>query len=288
MLKEHQQHWGVDQWAAFLSAQELPCMPRSKALCLEREANQGENLSASDLADIAGADPFLCLRLLREAEKRRVQRLGHETTAPLAAVMQLGTDAFRALLEECPETDESNTGLAECESRSHLASQLALRWGVARGDIMPEEVAMAALLSELGELLLWTYAPEIPRTAQTALRLRRAQRSAQAQIDTCGFRFKDLTLKCATIWNLPPLLPQLIRGVDNARANLSRLCADTARHLHMGGPVDAALPSDIVEAKRLIPAASIDWLTEQLPGLGEEEIQLIRLKAEELICPSQI
>jgi hypothetical protein len=131
---------------------------RSKARLLELESEHGDRLSARDLADIAAADSFLCLRLLREAEGHRVQRLGHETTTPLGAVMQLGTDSFHKLLLSCPETDETNAGLAECEARSYLASRLALRWGTARADISPDEIAMAALLSEIGELLLWSFA----------------------------------------------------------------------------------------------------------------------------------
>lgn len=286
MLKEHQRRWGVDQWAAYLSAQPLPCMARSKARLQELEETLGDDLSARDLADIAGADPFLCLRLLRESEALRIQRLGHETGSPLAAVMQLGINTFRRLLAACPETDETNTGLTACEARSHLASRIALRWGTARTEISSDEIAMAGLLSEMGELLLWSFAPELPLAALAALHSGRSSRSVQAQVDTCGFRFKDLTLKCATIWNLPPLLPQLIRGIDNNRANLSRLCVDTARHLAGGGPGDPALPSDIAEAKHLIPNASLNWLAEQLPGLDEEQAALIAAKAAELLAPS--
>ena len=282
MLKEHQHHWGVDQWAAFLSGRDLPCMPRSKQRLLELEELKGETLSANELAEIAGADPFLCLRMLREAEKRRSQRLGHETSNPLSAVMQLGTETFHKLLLNSQETDESVLGLAECEARSHLASRLALKWGSARSDISPDEIAMAALLAEIGELLLWLVAPELPKAALEALH---SARSVQAQVDTCGFRFKDLTLKCATIWNLPSILPQLIRGIDNPRANLSRLCIDTARHISSGGPNDPALPSDIVEAKKLIPNASLEWLTEQIPGLSEFDVLSIVEKASNLLDP---
>ncbi len=207
MLPENQKRWGVDQWAAYLSNHDLPCMPRSKTRLIELEAAQGEKLAARDLADIAAADPFLCLRLLREAEAHRVQRLGHDTTTPLAAVMQLGTDTFHKLLLNCPETDESASGLAECEARSHLASRLALRWGGARADISPDEIAMAALLSETGELLLWSFAPDVPKNALAALHSGQSPRSIQAQLDTCGFRFKDLTLKCATIWHSIPADP---------------------------------------------------------------------------------
>ena len=288
MLSSYQRQWGVDQWAAYLSGMELPCMPRSKARLLELQTERGEALAAADLADIVSADPFLCLRTLREAERRRTQRLGHETTNPLTAVMQLGADAFRDLLLASPETDESRHGLADCEARSHLASRLALKWGSARADISPDEVAMAALLSEIGELLLWSFAPELPQAAVEALREGHATRSVQAQIDCCGFRFKDLTLKCAAIWNLPPLIAQLIRGIDNPRANLSRLCIDTARHLCISGPLDPALPSDIHEAKKLIPGSSIPWLIEQLPGLSEEDIERLTLQTGELIAVQDI
>lgn len=286
MLTTHQKHWGIDQWAAYLSSQEIPCMPRSKASLVELEAVQGERLAPRELADIAGADPFLCLNLLRSAEQHRVQRLGHDTTTPLAAVMQLGTDAFRKLLLDSHETDESNAGLAECEARSLLASRLALRWGSARADISPDEIAMAALLSEIGELLLWSFAPELPLAANEDLHSGHTQRSIQAQMETCGFRFKDLTLKCSAIWHLPSLLPQLIRGIDNSRANLSRLCIDTARHLSSGGPNDPALPTDIAQAKDLIPGASLEWLAGQLPGLDEEQVAALVIKAADLLDPA--
>jgi hypothetical protein len=285
VLSEHQKRWGVDQWAAYLSNQTLPCMSRSKERLHQIVAERGEQLAARDLADIAMTDPFLCLRLLREAEGHRAQRLGHETTTPLAAVMQLGTDSFHKLLLSCPETDESNPGLAECEARLHLASQLALRWGAARADIAPDEVAMATLLAEIGELLLWSFAEDLPRNALAALHSGHSGRSVQAQVDTCGFRFRDLTLKCAEIWHLPALLTQLIRGIENTRANLSRLCIDTARHIR-SGPDDPALPSDIAEAKHLIPGASLDWLAAQLPGLDDDHLAAIVLKAEDLLDPS--
>lgn len=259
-------------------------MPRSKARLLELEAEKGERLAACELADIAAADPFLCLRLLREAENHRAQRLGHETTNPLGTVMQLGTDAVHKLMLACPETDESNHGLAECEARAHLASRLALRWGAARADISPDEVAMAALLSEIGELLLWSFARELPLAALAALHSGHSPRSLQAQVDTCGFRFKDLTLKCTQIWHLPSLLTQLIRGIDNTRANLSRLCVDTARHIS-SGPDDPALPADIAAAKQMIPGASLEWLAEQLPGLDEEQVAALALKAADLVEP---
>ncbi len=285
MLTDHQKHWGVGQWSTFLVERELPVMPRSKAMLRTLEEQRDGALAARELADIASRDPFLCLRLLRAAEKRRTRKLGHDTTTTLAAVMQLGTDTFRHLLLDSPETDESSPGLSACEGRSVLASQLAVLWSSARADISPEEVGMATLLADTGELMLWFFAPELPQAAVDALASGRAHRSVEAQQMTCGFHFHDLTMRCAEMWALPHLLTELIRGVDNVRANISRLSLDTARHL-MAGFDNPALPFDLAEAHKLIPQASLEWLAARMIGLDDERQIGIVIQAQLLLADS--
>lgn len=262
-------HWRVPQWAAYLTAQQLPVMPRSKRALLAFEAEKGSDLSAGELVDLANGDPFLCLCLLRVAESRRVARLGHEASTPLAAVLQMGSTAFRELLIASPETDETVLGLAECEARSVIAGQLAMAWSSLRADAAPGEVSMAALLAEIGELLLWHFAKDLPQASLEALASDKARRTYAAQEAVCGFKFRELTLKCAEIWNLPRILIQLIRGQDNIRANLARVSSDTARHL-IAGPDNSALPDDLAAAKRLIPQVSLEVLADELKWVPEE------------------
>jgi hypothetical protein len=285
VLTEHQKHWSVGSWSAFLVGRELPSMPRSKTLLLSLEEQSAEGLSARELADIASRDPFLCLRLLREAEKRRTRKLGHDTTTTLAAVMQLGTTTFRHMLLDSPETDETNPGLVACEGRSVLASQLAVLWSSARSDLSPDEVGMATLLADTGELLLWCFAPELPQAAADALAGGLARRSVEAQQMVCGFKFHELTMKCGEMWALPHLLTELIRGVDSIRANISRLSIDTARHL-MAGFDNPALPFDLAEAHKLIPQASLEWLAGRMIGLDEERQAHLVTQAQALLAES--
>jgi len=262
-------HWRVPQWAAFLTAQQLPVMPRSKQALLALEEEKGNDLTANDLVVLADGDPFLCLSLLREAENRRSARLGHETSTPLAAVMQLGVKNFRELLLNSPETDDARYGLARCEARAVMAGQMAAAWSKSRADVSPDEVLMAALLSEIGELLLWHFAPDLPQAALQALASGEVKRSTAAQEAVCGFKFKDLTLKCAEIWTLPNIIVQMIRGHDTTRANLARLSRNTARHL-ISGPDNPALPDDLAAAKQLLPHASMEWLVEELHWVPAE------------------
>ena len=132
------------------SQRQAVAVPRSKMLLAARTI-QGERLAVRELADIAGGDPFLCLRLLREAEAPPHAAPGHETTTTLAAVMQLGSDTFRELLVAALKTDETSPRLAACEARS-IWQRNWRSSGAARSDVAPEEVALAALLSEMGEL----------------------------------------------------------------------------------------------------------------------------------------
>ena len=262
-------HWRVPQWAAYLTAQQLPVMPRSKLALLAFEAEKGSDLSSGELVGLAKGDPFLCLCLLRAAEGRRASRLGHEASTPLAAVLQMGSTAFRELLIASPETNETVPGLVECEARSVMAAQLAAVWSALRADASPDEVSMAALLAETGELLLWHFARDLPQASLEALASGKTRRTDEAQETVCGFKFRELTLKCAEIWGLPKILVQLIRGHDTARANLARVATDTVRHL-MAGPENSALPNDLVSAKRLIPQASMQMLADELKWIPEE------------------
>lgn len=275
--------WGVNQWAAYFENQALPVMPRSKRMMAELEAAEGELLAPRELSAIVLQDPLLCLCLLREAERRKSHRLDHETTTALAAIMQLGVDEFRSLLLSSPEISDDNSGLLQVEARARMASQIAQAWATGRSDLNPEEVALAALLGGVGDLLLWVYADEIPRKADALLRSGLAQRSAQAQMQACGFTFKQLTLLCAERWKLPGLVIQLLRGSESERARLTRCCSNAARHvLDESATAAQALASDLVEAARLIPNAPLEWLLDALAGLPAERRESVLQTAHAL------
>jgi len=246
-------------------------MSRSKLMLREFEKAKGDLLAPKELSSIVLLDPLLCLRLLREAERTKSHRLDHETTTALAAIMQLGIDEFRELLLSSAEIEEANAGLSELESRATAAARAALRWAAGRMDLNPEEVAVASLLADAGELLLWVYQPELPQAAKDELHSGRAKRSAQAQLQACGFDFKQLTMRCAELWKLPQLVVQLLRGVDSPRANLTRICSNTARHLlESSATADLALASDLLDVHALMPTVGLDWLAEGLTILAPE------------------
>lgn len=276
MLTIHQSHWGIDQWVSYLRDKEIPVLPRSRAAMLalrDEPPEEHERMSPRALADFVYLDPYLALKLLCNAEHRRSHRLGQETTTILAAVLQLGYDDMVHLVCDSAITDAAQAGANHCVAHAVMAAHIARAWAIYRVDVSPDEVTLAALLSDAGELLMWHFAPELPLKAEEELRSGRAQRTLKAQQQSLGFTFKQLTLTLAQAWELPSLLGMLIRGTDTPRANIARLAIDTARHI-LADAHNAALPADLVNIHNVVQGASFAQLVSPLP-ISDEDKQTI-------------
>ncbi len=280
-MDSHRQHWGLSQWVAYLREKDIPVMPRSRGLIGGLDV---ERVSPREMAEIATGDPFLALRLLRRAQRRRSAALGHDTTTLLGAVQQVGVRGLSEACAESPLCDDENAGLAGCEARAVLSARIARHWAAHRADVSPEEVALAALLGEIGELMLWAFAPELPERARSALRLGLAARNAQAQSDTAGFTFKQLSLGLIEAWELPPLIMQLVRGADTPRANIARIASDAARHI-LADAENPALPDDVASVKAFLPGVPWHALLAPLPIADEYRVQVLQRVLERPLAP---
>ncbi len=276
-MENHRLHWGLPQWVAYLREKEIPIMPRSKLII---EALAGQDLSPRELAGIVMCDPFLSLRLLRRAESRRSSTLGRDTTTILGAIQQVGLDGLQAAATEGLLCDDSDPGLAVCESRAVLSASIALHWAGNRADISPEEVAFAALLGEIGELMLWAFEPAIPQSAVDELLSGRASRTTLAQQQTAGFAFKQLSLGLIEAWALPSLIGQLVKGADTPRANIARIASDASRHIQADAE-NPALPDDLIAVKAFLPGVSWHALLEACPVSDEYRVLVLQKVLEQ-------
>jgi HD-like signal output (HDOD) protein len=264
MLSAFQRRWGIDQWVAYLKDKEIPVLPETQVRLAMLQAEQQDRIAPRELAVLVFGDPFLALKLMRRVEGRHSSMLEHETTTALASVLQAGVDDLVRIINGSSRADESLTGMTDCVVRGVLAARIARAWASMRADISAEEVALAALLADSGELLLWHFAPELPQKALDELHSGRALRSLPAQQQAMGFSFKQLTLALVEAWALPRLIAMLIRGSDTLRANIARLAEDTARHIGTH-PENPAIPADLAGIKSLIPGASHHSLIAPLP-----------------------
>ena len=276
VMPAHQWTWGINQWVEYLRDKELPVLPGTAArLAALREAGEAarESLSARDLVDIVYGDPYLALKLLRRAEERRTRQLGHDTTTPLAAVLQTGYDELQALVANSKVSVGLLPGCHACEQRAVLAAILARAWAMRRVDVLPDEVAMAALLAEIGELLLWHCAPEMTDKEVAIYQWNERYWALQQRTSEMDFTFRQLTMALAQSWGLPTLIVALIKGVDSPRANLARLGHEAAKAV-IGEATTPELLALLQEVGALLPAVDLLAIAEPLPLADEPRAAL--------------
>lgn len=277
MLSRHQRGWGVEQWAAYLKDRDIPVLSATRDVfqTLKSQGKDAPEFSPREMVDFVHDDPYLALKLLIEAERHRSRRLGKETTTQLGTILQLGSDELYSLIAGSPVVNVDHSGWKAAVSTAVMASSIARAWSNLRADASPEEISLATLLSETGELLLWHFAPELPTEAIAEFESGRASRTGLAQLNTAGFTFRQLTLVLSDVWQLPQMISQLIRGVDRPRTHIAQIAIDCARHLTQN-PDNPALPSDIGNIAQYIPGVSKEKLVSVLPISDEQRPMFLR------------
>lgn len=268
MCMSFQRRWGVRQWSDYLRDQDVPVLPATREALRTLLESDRDAIAPRKLAGLVLTDPYLALKLLRRVESRRSTRLGRETTTLLASVLHAGLDDVAEVIMTSTRVRADNAGLNECHRSALIASALARDWARVRADISPDEVAMAALLAETGELLLWHFAPELPGKVREEMISGRASEAVQAQQQVCGFSFREMTIAMAEAMELPKLTTLLIHGTGALRANIARIASETARHI-AANPEHPEIPEDIARLRESLPGASLRQLIAPLPVSSE-------------------
>lgn len=249
----------VDGWVAHFNGRELPVL-RQTVRRLDQARERIDDISGRDIAHIVLQDPLLAVRVLAYIQPFRGRHLRSDITTIGSAVMMLGIEPFfrrfeGALTIENILHDEPHAllGVLQVIRRAQRASTYAYEWAIARHDLNMEEVALAALLHDLSEVLLWCFAPRL------ALQMHKLQqdfptmRSAVAQDQVLGIRLADVQLALCNAWHLPELLKTLMDDAhaDNVRVQNVMLAVNLARHSSHGWN-DPALPDDYSAIERLL------------------------------------
>jgi len=217
-------------------------------------------VNGRDIAAIVLQDPLMAVRVLAYIQPYVGKRLRSDITTIAGAVMMLGVEPFFRKFEnpltiEAMLGDEPQAllGVLQVIRRAQRASRYAHDWAYARHDLNMEEVALAALLHDLAEILLWCFAPRLAMQVRALQQADRALRSSAAQEQVLGIRLFDLQLELCRTWHLPELLKTLMddEHADRPRVQNVVLAVNLARHSANGWD-DAALPDDYAAIEQLL------------------------------------
>ena len=202
----------------------------------------------------------MAVRVLAYIQPFTGKHLRSEITTIANAVMMLGIEPFFRKFE-APNTIETMLkdepqallGVLQVIRRVQRASRYAHDWAFERHDMNNEEVALAALLHDLAEILLWCFAPGLASEIRDKLQKDKTLRSHVAQEEVLGFPLVELQKALCSAWHLPELLNTLM---DDSNAHLPRvqnvtLAVNLARH-STDDWTNAALPDDFAAIERLM------------------------------------
>ena len=249
----------LESWVGFFSNAELPVLRQTARRLAEARQNI-DKVGGRDIANIVMQDPLMAIRVLAYIQTVSGKHLRSDITNIGNAVMMIGIEPFfnkmdtslsiEAMLKNEPQ---ALLGVLQVIRRAQRASHYAHDWAFERHDLNIDEVALAALLHDLPEILLWCFAPKLAIEIRDRQHADKSLRSATAQEQVLGIRLSDLQLALCTVWHLPELLNTLL---DDANAQSPRvqnvtLAVNLARH-SAGGWKDAALPDDFAAIEKLL------------------------------------
>jgi len=278
---------GLGPWVDYFKDVELPVL-RHTVQQLDELREQADRINARKLAGIIMQDPLMTLRVFRYIAEHRSKRQLNDITTVEQALMMIGIHPFFEKFQNLPIIErqlkgypKALLGLLKVISRARHAAHWAQDWAVFRGIISMDEIAVAALLHDFAEIVMWCFAPTLGLRVKERQQADPTLRSSEVQAQELGIPLHQIKLALAKAWALPQLLVALM---DPANANAPdvrnvKLAVDLARHT-ANGWADSALPDDFTAIEALLHIGH-RHLLERVGA--PEELVLAALAAETVV-----
>ncbi|MDH5572914.1 MAG: HDOD domain-containing protein [Gammaproteobacteria bacterium] len=225
----------LETWIRRISEQDLPIFKYTATAISKGVEN--EDTSTAQLAQIILRDTSLTSRILRLANSVMYNPTRSPINTISRGILYLGFDLVRGISMSLAIIDailkkRSREYVKQLMAKSFHGAALAQKLAEERGDDASEEVFIAALLYNIGEMAFWCTAED---KGEEILALMREQgmsaRAAQKEI--LGFSFDQLTVGLTRDWHMSDLLHSSINNptMFNPRIrdiNLSKDLAESA------------------------------------------------------------
>ncbi len=249
----------IDSYTAFFSKEALPVLKHTvKELQAMREHE--DSINGRTVAALVLSDPMMTLKVLIHMEAHRRARQNHDITTIERAIMMMGISPFLREFADLPTIEgqlsahpKALVGVLKVISRARRAARYARDWAILRHDLDVDEITVAALLSEVTDIVCWSFAPALTYQVYEMQRIDRDLRSAVAQKAVFNFSAKELQLALVHQWHLPDLLVSMMddRQIENPRVRTVQLANRLARHTAQGWD-NAAIPDDLSAIEALL------------------------------------
>ena len=210
------QRRSVAAWVDGITENELPLFAQNLAeISSVATARQS---SAADLARVIAMDISMSVRLLKIANSPVLNPQNRSIDSIRAAVVLMGFEAVRDLAFSLSLVSElhregGRDRVTELLAHAFHAATLAQTVSHCAGDRSPEEVFVAALLLNVGEMAFWSR--RRPECEAIAAREADGESGEAAQRGVLGFSLRELTKRLADEWRMSGLLKATLVGNDD-------------------------------------------------------------------------
>lgn len=250
---------GLAPWVSYFKDVELPVL-RHTVQQLDALREDAENINTRQLATVIMHDPLMTMRVFCHMESHRSQRQVTDITTIERALMMIGLQPFFEQFKDLPVVEQqlkghpkAMLGLLQVVARARHAAEWGRDWALLRKCPEFDEIAVAALLHDFPEILMWCFAPTLAIRVKTLQKSDPTRRSVNLQKSEYGVPLFEIKQELARLWGLPQLLFALMspENADSPNVRNVKLAVDLARHTANGWN-DAALGDDFKAIREML------------------------------------
>jgi len=203
----------LEKWIHRISEKEMPIFKYTVNAI--NDVVSHEDTSTSDLSQVILRDANLTARVLRVANSVVYNTTGSTISTISRAIVYIGFNLVRDISMSLAVIDALLSGKAKeyelrLMAKSFHAAVQARDFAERRGDSASEEIFIAALLSNIGEMAFWCIAKEEGERINELIETR-GFTPELAQREELGFTFDLLTMGLTKDWHLSDLLHSVIK-----------------------------------------------------------------------------
>jgi len=233
--------------------------------------------NASDLANIIMHDPNLSARVLKISNSIYYNPSSRKMLTVTRAIIVLGFVMIKELTIICVLFDailsKKNKQKAneEIANAIHAAVQ-AKSLAVLTDDIQPEEVFLATLLKNIGDVAFWCFSNQKGEAVLGLLQQNIDKEKAEKQV--LGFQLNQLSQSLCQSWQLTGLIEESINDIKNDRSNLVEIGHEIPKAIEEGW--DSEAMEESLDKLEELTGKTAQYLKESLRENTDSAIQIAR------------
>lgn len=202
----------LEQWVALIRDQDMPIFGHTVQSIIS--VAEDEDAPAAKLASVVLKDASLTSRVLKLVNSIYFNPQRQPISTISRAVVVLGFNTVRNMCLSITLVDAFVRGnardrLTHTLARAIHAAVQARAIAIEREDPSPEEVFIATLLFQIGDMAFWCFSGDTGDELDTLMK-QPGYTPEQAQEEVLGFHIKSLSNNLAQEWRLNPLLQETI------------------------------------------------------------------------------